>query len=121
MIFSDMAGGYYGERPVVFETEQMNPETGEMGTVKQFVQFDFSKLQDMRYNVNVDVGATTYWDETASQARLDNFLAQGVLDFADYLEATPESYSIPNKQELIKKVKERASLQGQQPPIQPPI
>jgi len=110
-IYADMAGTYYGSRPIVADM----PEIG-----KQVVEFDFAKLKDMQFNVNVDVGATTYYSQIAQQATLDNLLANGMIEFADYLERVPEGF-VPEKQGLITKIKEKAELMAQQAQMQMPV
>lgn len=101
LIYADMAGNYYGTRPVIVDM----PEVG-----KQLVDFDFSQLKDMQFNTKADVGPTSVWDERAQQATLDNFLANNLIEFSEYLESVPGD-QIPNKDELIKKIKEKAMLQ----------
>lgn len=108
LIYADMAGSYYGTRPVVAEF----PEIG-----KQIVDFDFSKLKTMQYNVKTSVGATTFFDENAQQASLDNMLASGQIDFVTYLEQSRDNI-VNDKPGLITKVKEK---QEQIPPLEPPI
>jgi hypothetical protein len=104
-IFADIASINYGTRPVKVDV----PELGE-----QIVEFDFSKLANMQYNVKVDVGATTHWSEVRQVQQLDNLLAQGMIEFADYLEALPVSFALPNQAEIVTKVKEKAEIMAQQ-------
>lgn len=104
-IYADMAGNYYGERPVIVDL----PEIG-----KQLVNFDFGKLTNMQFNVKADVGATSYYSEIAQRATLDNLLASNMIEFADYLERVPEDF-VPDKSGLIAKIKEKAQMMAQQP------
>ena len=62
-------------------------------------------------SIQLDVGASSYWSEIASQQTLDNLLVQNKIDLVDYLERIPNGY-ITKKQELIEKLK--AAQQPQQ-------
>lgn len=99
-ILFDMMGTYYGQRPVIVEIEGQ----------KQSVDFDFNQFKDMWFNIKADVGESSYWSEIAAIQTLDNLLAQGRIEFIDYLERVPDEY-IPQKQELISKIKEQMQMQ----------
>jgi hypothetical protein len=102
-ILFDMMGTYYGERPIVIEQEG----------VKQVMNFDFSTFKNMWLNVRADVGESSYWSEIAAIQTLDNLLGQNRIEFLDYLERVPDEY-IPQKQELISKLKQAIQMQQQQ-------
>ena len=95
-IILDMAGTYYGPRPV---------KVGE-----QFMTFDFGIFKDMWLDVNADVGEASYWSEIASVQTMDNLLKDGHLDIMDYLQRIPDEY-IPQKQELISSIQQRMQQQ----------
>jgi hypothetical protein len=101
-ILLDMMGTYYGQRPVVMEIDG----------VKQEVLYDFTTFKDTWLNVRADVGEASYWSEIASLSTLDRLLEMEKIDFVDYLERVGEEY-IPQKQELISKIKERIEMQEQ--------
>ena len=93
-VFLDMVSVYYGERPVLVEQDGENV----------VLTYDFDKLRNMYMQTKVDVGATTYWNEIAQVQTMDNWLANGLIEFIDYLERVPEDYVV-DKQGLIDKFK----------------
>ncbi|ULT55401.1 hypothetical protein L1999_20175 [Neobacillus drentensis] len=101
-ILFDMMGTYYGERPLVVDI------SGQ----KQLVTYDFKKFKSQWLNVRADVGESSYWSEIASLQTLDSLLDREKIDFIDYLERVPDEY-IPQKQELISKIKEQMAQQEQ--------
>jgi hypothetical protein len=101
-ILFDMMGTYYGVRPVVVD----------VGGQKQLVEYDFSKFKNMWLNVRADVGESSYWSEIASLSTMDKLLEGQYIEFIDYLERVPDEY-IPQKQELISKIKENMMAQQQ--------
>lgn len=71
------------------------------------VPFDFSVLQNMDLQLNVDVGAATYWSELMQAQTLDNLFTRGMLtDAVTYLENMPRGY-IPGRQALIEAIRKR--------------
>jgi hypothetical protein len=122
LIILDMAGTYYGLRPIVVDKEfeepvmgpggvpMLDPMTGQMRTqtiVRRTVQeFDFSQFKHLHLNLRVDAGDTTYYSEIAMTQTLDNLRRDGTLDVIQYLERIPEKL-IPKKQELIDELKGR--------------
>jgi hypothetical protein len=101
-VLLDMMGTYYGVRPLVIER----------GGVKELAQFDFSLFKNTWLNVRADVGEASYWSEIASLQTLDMLLDREKIDFIDYLERVPDEY-IPQKQELIGKIKQQMEMQQQ--------
>jgi len=59
-------------------------------------------LKDIPMQMQLDVGASSYWSEIASTQTLDNLLQQNKIDLIDYLERIPDGY-ISKRQELIDK------------------
>ena len=127
-ILLDMMGTYYGKRPLVRErtfediTEangapMIDPTTGQMMTQKTtrrvVEEFDFSQLKNLWFNIDVQVGATTYYSEIAMVQTLDNLRRDGTLEIIDYLERIPDKL-IPRKQELIDNIKKRTAEVAQQ-------
>jgi len=92
--FIDMVTNYYGERPITMETEIDGEKQNILET------FDFDELKEMSFNVKVNVGATTYWDQNAINQRLDGLLQSEKITFVDWLKRVPDEY-IPMKQDLI--------------------
>jgi len=99
-ILFDFMGTYYGTRPVVMEVQEQ----------KQVVNFDFSQFKTLGLKVRADVGESSYWSELSSITTLDNLLENGKIEFIDYLERIPDEY-IPQKQELIAKLKDQMQQQ----------
>jgi hypothetical protein len=97
-----MMGTYYGTRPVVIER----------GGVKEIAEFDFNLFKNTWLNVRADVGEASYWSEIASLQTLDTLLDREKIEFIDYLERVPDEY-IPQKQELIGKIKQQMEEQQQ--------
>jgi hypothetical protein len=101
-ILLDMMGTYYGQRPVVIEQQG----------VKGVVPYDFSIFKNTWLNVRADVGEASYWSEIASLQTLDTLLDREKIEFIDYLQRVPDEY-IPQKQELISKIKQQIEAQQQ--------
>jgi hypothetical protein len=101
-ILFDMMGAYYGERPLVVDIKGQ----------KQLVTYDFKQFKQQWLNVRADVGESSYWSEIASLQTLDSLLDREKIEFLDYLERVPDEY-IPQKQELISKIKEQVAQQEQ--------
>jgi hypothetical protein len=74
--------------------------------------FDFSQFKKLWFRIRADVGEASYWSEITMMQTLDNLLAQGHVDFIQYLERIPDEY-IPKKEELINEIKE--NMKNQQP------
>ena len=110
-IIVDMMGAYYGPR----ETEILLENVGDPTRII----FDFNQLQGMNLNLTVEVGQATYWSELVQVQTLDNMLSQRIIDTEMYLEFLPDGY-IPNRDEIIKAIKERKAMMMQQPmlPVQ---
>jgi len=127
-ILLDMMGTYYGKRPLVRERTfediseangqpMIDPMTGQMMTQKTtrrvVEEFDFSQLKHLWFNIDAQVGATTYYSEIATVQTLDNLRRDGTLEIIDYLERIPDKL-IPRKQELIDSIKKRTAEVAQQ-------
>lgn len=102
-ILFDMMGTNYGPRPVIVEVEGQ----------KKAIPFDFNTFKDMWFNIRADVGESSYWSEIAAIQTMDNLLNQQRIEFIDYLERVPDEY-IPQKQELISKIKKQMQIMEQQ-------
>src|SRR5699024_10865537 len=106
-IYIDHMRNYYGVRNVQVN---MNLHKDKMPLGIQLPDqnfnrpFDFSILAELPVSIQLDVGASSYWSEIASQQTLDNLLVQNKIDLVDYLERIPNGY-ITKKQELIEKLK----------------
>jgi hypothetical protein len=110
-VLMDMIGTYYGKRPIVMDVPITDPQ-GQQTTQKQVQLYDFSQFKDIWLKVRADVGEASYWSEITMMQTLDNLLAQGHIDFMQYLERIPDEY-IPQKEQLISEIKEK--MANQQP------
>ena len=111
---------------------QYDPLTGQqiqpVGSVpkviyKTTMQIDFSTIKNLNYDLNVEIGQSSYWSEATQVQTLDGLWDKGVItDAVAYLEGIPDKY-LPNKKELIdsiKKVQDQTQLQAQMmPPVHP--
>ena len=106
-IYMDHMRNYYGVRHVQVNMN-LKPEDMPLGISlpeQQFNRaFDFSQLSQAPVSIQLDVGASAYWSEIATQQTLDNLLVQDKIDLVDYLERIPNGY-ITKKQELIEKLR----------------
>jgi len=76
---------------------------------------DFSVLPYDAMELNVEVGAGSYWSEITQIRTADNLFANGIIkDAALYLDSIPDKY-IKNKQKILDKLNEQA----QQPQLMP--
>lgn len=99
----DFMSQYYGERKIAIQVKG-----------KRVVKtFDFDKLQDMPMTLKVEVGPGTLFSELAGQATMDNLLAQGNIDFLQWLDRTIPGV-VPKKQELMDELTELKEAQQQQ-------
>lgn len=92
----------------------LDPVTGEMippvGSIakpvyKTTIEFNFAQLRNMNYDINVEIGQSTYWSEASTIQTLDNMWDKGIItDPVIYLESIPDKY-IPNKEKIIDSIK----------------
>ena len=92
-IFLDLMGVHYGVRSVAVADE---PD-GEL----RRQNFDFSTLAGQDLQLQVDVGAASYWSETMQTMTNDHLLESGVItDPLLYLENVPD-YQVRGKNDLL--------------------
>ena len=91
-IYMEFMGKYYGKRYV----EARNPYDNKKVTV----EFDFAQLKKLHFNVELDVGASSYWSEIASMQTLDNLLMQNKISTVEYLKRLPAG-QITDRETLI--------------------
>lgn len=78
-----------------------------------YTQIDFGMLKNMNYDINVEIGQSSYWSEQTQMQTLDNLFDKGVItNPITYLEGIPDKY-IPNKAKLIDELKQQ-QVQTQQ-------
>ena len=102
----DMMAAYYGNRQAKLKSENEMPG--------QIVDINFSLLREMNYDLNVDIGTSSYWSELVQAQTMDNLLTKGVIqDAVTYLENIPD-HMVKNKQKLIDSIKKKQIEQEQQ-------
>ena len=117
-IYLDFMATCYGKRTVLLPApEGADDELLVFAGIKPGdlipVPFDFSEFGKTPMDLKLDVGASSYWSETAAMQTLDNLLMQDKINLVEYLERLPAGY-VPKLQELIDaKKKEMAAMQMQ--------
>ena len=96
MIWLDYVLNYYdSSRLIVYQA----------GEEAVGVTLDLERLRGALFHCQVRAGASAYWSEMATLSTLDKLLAEGHIDFAQYLERLPEGF-IPDKAGLLEKAKQ---------------
>lgn len=68
---------------------------------------NFADLRNMNYDINVEIGQSSYWSEATQVQTLDNMFQNGILtDPVMYLENIPDKY-VPNKRQMIDQLKKQ--------------
>ena len=108
-IIVDMIRVNYGSRLVSV------PGDGE----DQIITYDFGQLSPANLNMQVDVGASSYWSQLMQVQTLDNLFTKGIItDALTYLDALPDGY-ISGKGKLISALRERMAQQEAAQGMQP--
>lgn len=103
-VLIDMMHAYYGERNVKITVQQATA-TGETEEQTQIVTYDFSALPVDALDLNIRIGAASYWAETLQVTTLDNLMNAGIIpDAVQYLERVPDG-NIRDKTGLIDAVR----------------
>lgn len=99
-IIIDMMHAYYGTRDVKIDN-QIENAAGEIETKPDIVQYDFSQLPVDALDLNIEIGAASYWAETLQVTTLDNLMrAQIIPDAVEYLDRVPNGM-VKDKSGLI--------------------
>ena len=118
----DLMTANYGVRPVLVPPTAMEADAyrfaGQPVPETVQVMFDFSQLAEHPFTLKLDVGASTYWSETAAIQTMDNLLMNGRILASEYLDRLPEDF-MPKKGELLAAVRAREDAQGLSAPIVP--
>lgn len=107
-IIIDMIGAYYGERVVRYESQ------GDGISVPVLIDFDTVNVDEME--LEIEVGAASYWSELTTIQTLDNLLSSGILSIEDpesiliYLNNMPTGY-LPGKADIVKYYEKRLEEQ----------
>ncbi|MDR3766619.1 MAG: hypothetical protein Q3Y08_06240 [Butyricicoccus sp.] len=115
-VMIDMMCAYYGDRIIVLDETVRDPVTGEESRVKRLAELDFDQLRIGQLDINVEVGAASYWSELVQQTTMDNLYERQIITDPElYLESIPGA-QIPNKQGLLRWIAEqKRKMQGAQP------
>ena len=98
-ILVDIIRNQYGIR-YVFDGEKVNV-------------VDFSEM-DYNSEINVDIGASSAWSETAQVQTMDKLFSAGIItDAVMYVESIPEKL-MPNKKAILNKLKEQQQMMQEQ-------
>ena len=86
-----------------------------MPLYQTMIPIDFTQLQTLTYDLNVDVGQASYWSEQTQVQTADAMFDRGIIsDPVMYLEMIPDKY-IKNKAKIVEAIKnQQAMLQMQQ-------
>lgn len=92
----------------LYQTDAMGqPMVDQMGQpmVQSYADIDFSSLRTANYDVDVEIGQSSYWSEATQVQTMGNLFDKGVItNPVTYLEGIPDKY-IPNKQKIIDEIK----------------
>ena len=106
-----MMHAYYGIREVKITDQQPNA-MGEIEQVTRTGLYDFSQLPVDALDLNINIGAASYWAETLQTATLDNLMnAQIIPNPVEYLERVPEGMvrDKPGLIDAVKRAQEKAA------------
>lgn len=109
----DMFHAYYGLRTVKTTETVTDPATGDTSEQTVIQNYDFSQLPVDALDLNINIGAASYWAETLQTATLDNLMtAQVIPNAVEYLKRVPEGM-VRDKAGLIDAI-ERVQKQAAQ-------
>lgn len=113
-VIIDMMHAYYGIRAVKVKHKATDQMTGESTEMQEVVMYDFGALPVSGLDLNIEIGAASYWAETLQTATLDNMQKSGMIpDPVEYLERVPDGM-IPDKAGLVEAVRRAQQIQAQQ-------
>lgn len=107
-IYLEFMTEYYGQRIIGNTVDDMGFSLVDW--------FDFSTLRERPMLIKLDVGASSYYNETLVQATLDNMLRMNnpEFDIVDYVERLP-SDRFPQKQAWMEKTQQMRQMMMQGP------
>jgi len=123
-IYLDFMASYYGTRTVMLPVpEEAGNEVlafaGMQPGQELPVPFDYSVFAETPMDLKLDVGASSYWSETAAMQTLDNLLMQDKITIVQYLKRLPAGY-VPDLQGLIKEKEQELAAMQMQAQAMPP-
>ena len=99
-IYIEYMAEYYGLRAVEYNSD-MPVSTGTPTSIVEW--FDFSELKNVPMSLKLDVGASAYWSEIASQQTMDNLLMMDRISGESYVKRIPNGY-VSDQEGLINEV-----------------
>ena len=109
-VFVDMMSAYYGVRYAIFT----NDVTGD----NEVQAFDYSILNELYLQLNIDIGASAYWNEIVQTLTTENLYNKGIIKDPElFLESVPPQ-NIRNRGKIIKEL-QKAKEMGQQTQFAP--
>ena len=107
-IYLEFMTEYYGQRIIKSNKDEMGMPVPEW--------FDFSAIRERPMLIKLDVGASSYYNETLVQATLDNMLRMNnpEFDILDYVERLPAD-RFPQKQAWLEKTQQMRQMMMQSP------
>ena len=96
-------------------TGQLPPDIEVVPIYKTYAEIDFSVLRNANFDLDVEIGQSSYWSEQTQVQTMDNLFDKGIVtNPITYLEGIPDKY-IPNKRKLMDELKQqRAETERQQ-------
>jgi hypothetical protein len=96
-------------------TGQLPPDIEVVPIYKTYAEIDFSVLRNANFDLDVEIGQSSYWSEQTQVQTMDNLFDKGIVtNPITYLEGIPDKY-IPNKRKLMDELKQqRAEAERQQ-------
>lgn len=115
-IYLEFMTEYYGVR-IIKSVQLPQIQTMSGVTAIQTEVFDFTTLRNTPMLIKLDVGASSYYNETMTQMTLDNLirLNNAEFDILDYIERIPAD-RFPQKQAWIEKTKQNRAAMSSIPP-----
>lgn len=98
----DIMGASYGVRQILIE--------------EGLAQVDFSILQQVQYNLRVDIGSGAQYSEIAQINTLDKLFQASVIPVKTYIDVIPDKY-IPSKGKIKQAVEEQQQQAAMQQPM----
>ena len=107
-IYLEFMTEYYGQRIIKSQMDEMGMPMADW--------FDFAALRARPMLIKLDVGASSYYNETLVQATLDNMLRMNnpEFDIVDYVERLPAD-RFPQKQAWMEKTQQMRQMMMQSP------
>lgn len=107
-IYLEFMTEYYGQRIIKSQMDEMG--------MPMIDWFDFATLRARPMLIKLDVGASSYYNETLVQATLDNMLRMNnpEFDIVDYVERLPAD-RFPQKQAWLEKTQQMRQMMMQGP------